>query len=207
MITNIRYRITQDMPMIKVNKETLPYNKFLALNKKMDITFTLHKKPFTIKKGNIISESYYNDLMTGNVDKNYKNNLENYNKIIIYCDDDDYKDSRLSFNTFLNQRENDKIFTYNTNMYEWNWLNADTYKKQFKDFKKHIVNKKLVCDVENIGDVNVRGIKWYYLNISNDEMPLCIGCIEIFSIFLTGFTYYFKSKTDRDAMLIYLNKI
>lgn len=119
-------------------------------------------------------------------------------------------DSIKSFPEFMKIRNSDKIFTYNQHFNEWQWLNFDNYKKQFKMFKTLYKNKKIVVQEENNNQHELNSHIWYSLVIQpiNDEdeveANICLGSVQMFKYMVSGFVYYFKNKTDRDNAYNYL---
>lgn len=162
----------------------------------------------------IIPDCQYSEITPKNVlDEGfiYTGDTSIFSNIRILNLSENHKDSRQYFNSFLSQREGDKIFTYNHTIKEWNWVSQLGYQIQFKDFRKYIKNGKLQCLPVNNKEHTLRKTKWYSLCIqsSNSEqcIQICYGSVEIFSYCIPGFVYYFKHVKDRDNAFKYLTQI
>ena len=177
-----------------VNHSFLYYDQFLEVNPHLiDMVDTAYKALFDVKKkaGNI----YY-----GKADIN------------------DGKTRRFSgeyFELFMFQRKGCKIMTYHQDCHEWDWVDVESYKLQFKDFRKLVKKNHLI--VEESGkdtnqsldkNKNLVGKEWYSLILAHPggNNP-CLGTIEVFDKYKEGFVYYFYDKKDRDNAFNYLNGI
>ena len=122
------------------------------------------------------------------------------------------KSSKDYFVDFMKQRDGAKVMTYNQAVKEWNWCDESDYVQQMKLFKKHIKNGIMKVKDYNNNEHDLNGVKWYSMCLQqydyNGEFcgNMDIGSMEIFSYMITGFVYYYKNKTDRDAMFSHLNK-
>ena len=184
------------------------YEQFLYLTKDQDLKINNEygKKTIIFKKGTITREKF-EDMKINGFDKNGNNDLNHYSNIKVITNKPNYKDSRPSFNDFLRQRMKAKIFTYNQQSMMFNWLDDDDYKNEIKEFRKFIKNNKLKCNKTGNNEHNLKGIKWYSLNLYPLEYPeIDIGSFEIFGYYVTGFVYYFKSEKDRDNAFNFLMK-
>ena len=121
-------------------------------------------------------------------------------------------DSTKNFPKFMKNRNGDRIFTYNRQFNQWEWINFDCYKKQFKIFKRACKDKKAVVKDENNEEHEFNGNMWYSIAINqiDDDGEIldgfCFGSLQIFGYMMVGFVYYFKNKTDRDNAYKYLTK-
>lgn len=189
---------------IKIDTKTLTHTQFNDLILTTDIKLYIKKTPIIFKKGNIVSEKQYNDIITGNIDKTGINDLSDYSKTIVITNHKKYKDSRPTFNLFLNSRCNSKVFIYHHKMAEFQWYDTDLYRKQMKDFKKNIKTNQLeIIDYDK--SHTIKGNTYYSFALTNPTLHVCIGSMEVFGYLVTGFVFYYKSETDRNNGYKYLS--
>lgn len=109
------------------------------------------------------------------------------------------------FPEFMKNRYGDKIFTYRHQSNDWNWVDSDAYKIQFKIFKKYFKNKKIVVNEEYNREHDLNGHKWHSLVIQYlTNNSTCLGSLSLFKFLIKGYVYYFRNKTDRDNAYNYL---
>lgn len=157
----------------------------------------------------IIPNCQFSDTTPENVlceGVNIIGDVSNFSRIRIVDIHGNRKDSRLYFNDFLKQRECDKIFTYNQNVKEFNWVSNTAYKYQFKTFRSYVKTGQITCLSDNNKEHTLKKSKWYSLCLQPNNSEICIGSLEIFSYHIEGFVYYFKNLKDRDNAFKYLTQ-
>lgn len=211
--------VDNDITGIKTKTNDMTYKKFKNVLKYSDIELFRtddndenDKRITIIKKGSKISKKHFYDICKSNVDKNGCNKLKDDTLVpgerMLLTNHPEHTDSRSTFNGFLNKRENSKIFFYEPNHCNFVWVLNEAYNMLIIELKKKIKKREARCIEENSkSHILVRGIKWFPLAISFDDIDTPdIGSYEIFDILFIGILYYFKGELDRDNALNYLMK-
>ena len=91
-------------------------------------------------------------IMVDEINKEYKEYKDSYKKVgnfknkkkckIIDFDGVEVKSSIDSFAQFMKERRHDKIMSYHQIVKQWNWLDSECYKHQFKIWRQHYKTKK-----------------------------------------------------------------
>lgn len=114
-----------------------------------------------------------------------------------------------SFPEFIKQKDKAVCFSYHQQLDQLMWVDPIQFKEQMKIFKNFIREGKLVIREYNNQEKKINNVSWYSLVVQNtkeEHNQICIGSLKLFRFMVSGFVYWFSSKTNRDNMYKWLNK-
>ena len=157
------------------------------------------------------------------IEKEYKR----YKKMTKYMSDDFEKrdinffygnDSRASeikkpdcslatFKKFLLVKDGAPCFTWIHHLREFAWIDKAMINPQFKKFKQAFKEGKAKVLEGNNTTQTLDKKEWYSLVITpTHECDICLGSMNLFSFYVSGYVYWFNIKENRDSMYKYLIK-
>ena len=89
------------------------------------------------------------------------------------------------------------------------WVDPIQFKDEMKRYKNFIRDGRLVVKEYNNQEKKINNVSWYSLVIQNtkeEQNDICIGSLKLFRFMVSGFVYWFSSKTNRDNIYKWLNK-
>jgi hypothetical protein len=118
------------------------------------------------------------------------------------------EDCLTSFKKFIGQKGTAVVFTWHQTANEWQWIDTDLLKVEFKRFKKLVKDGKLHTQSVNNTVKELNGQKWYPLVIQRtcENTDICIGSVKLFKFFVSGLVYWFSKEINRNNMFEYLQR-
>jgi len=119
------------------------------------------------------------------------------------------KDVVSSFPEFIKQKDKGVCFSYHQQLGQLTWLDPKPFRDEMKRYKNFIREGRLLIRECNNQEKKINNVSWYSLVIQNtkdEQNEMCIGSLKLFGFAVSGFVYWFSSKTNRDNMYKWLNK-
>jgi hypothetical protein len=114
-----------------------------------------------------------------------------------------------SFPEFIKQKDKAVCFSYHQKLGQLMWVDPIQFKDEMKRYKNFIRDGRLVVKEYNNQEKKINNVSWYSLVIQNtkeEQNDICIGSLKLFRFMVSGFVYWFSSKTNRDNIYKWLNK-
>jgi len=112
------------------------------------------------------------------------------------------------------RQKNEVCLSFIYSKYSFSWFDIETMREQMKMWRKYA--KQGVIQILPYNNKEVKddvGNTWYILtvqNYKNDKLdesnPMCVFNLYVFGIMVSGYSYAFRKKENRDMVFSYVMK-